>query len=170
MESPFRAWGNMGTRGSISTILSRFIWERVCALTNPPIYLTQHLLIDLKLIVTNSEKFLCWILHTLIMSTLSCAVSGHFSWLADSLALCRGRSAVQNSKSTGEIVICVSQPKSPMDGTVFNPGQSAVVPKFVPKPSQKLVDPPIWPADSPLVLRGWSAVDSPSFTQNQPNT
>ena len=129
MESPFRARSDMGARRSISAILSRFIRKRVCAFANPPIYLTQYLLIGSKLIVTKSEKFLCWMLQTLIISTLSWAISGHFSWLADGPAFCHGWSAVQNFNPNREPAICVSQAKTPADSPAFNRGQSAVDPK-----------------------------------------
>ena len=57
--------------------------------------------------------------HVLSKSILSCAISGHFSFLADGLAFYSGQSAVQIQNSTRELAICVPQPKSPADGPAF---------------------------------------------------
>ena len=94
MESPFRAWGDMGARRPISTILSRTIWDQVCALTTLPLILFNIFLLILSWLSQNLKNFCCWMLHVLRKSTSSCAVSGHFSWLADGPAFYSGQSAV----------------------------------------------------------------------------
>ena len=129
MESPFRARSDMGARGSISAILSRFIRKRVCAFAILPFILLNIFLLVLSWLSQNLKIFYCWTLHVLRKPTSSCAVSGHFSCLADSPAFWRGQSAVQNSKSTREPAICVFQLKSPADGSVFTSGRSAIVSK-----------------------------------------
>ena len=107
MESPFRAWGDMGARRPISTILSRTIWKRVCAFAILPFILLNIFFLILSWLSQNLKNFYCWMLHVLRKPTSSCAVSGHFLCLADSPAFWRGQSAVQNSKFTREPAICV---------------------------------------------------------------
>ena len=68
----------MRARRPNSTILPRFIHERVCALTTLPFILFNIFLLILGLWSRTLQNFCCWMLHVLSKSILSCAVSGHF--------------------------------------------------------------------------------------------
>ena len=115
-------------------LIPNYLESSMCT-HKPPTHFVQYFFINSKWLSQNLKNFCCWMLHVLRKPTSSCAVSGHFSCLADSPAFCRGQSAVQKSKSTREPAICVFQLKSPADGPVFTSGRSAVVSKIVPEPS-----------------------------------
>ena len=139
MESPFRAWGDMGKRRPISAILSRIIWNRVCALTTLPLILFNIFLLILGWWSRTLENFYCCMFHVLSKSILSCAVSGHFSWLADGPAFCRGQSAVQNPKFHQRACNMCSSAKITCGRSDFCRGQSAVAQKLYQNPPRNLL-------------------------------
>ena len=106
---------------------------------NPPIYLTQYLLIGSKLIVTKSEKFL--------LLDASCLEKIHFS-AVPFLGIFSDSQTVRhftethrrtNPKLHQRACNLCSSAEIPCGRSGFCRGQSAVAPKIVPEPSPKLV-------------------------------